>query len=725
VEALLHAPLPIFIVQALLIVILSRIVGLLSRRLGQPMVIAEIVAGILLGPSLFGWAAPRLSAAVFPARSLPLLGLTSQVGLILFMFLIGLELDPKLLRGRARTSVAISYTSILLPFALGAILALRVRGELAPAGVSSTAFLLFMGAAMSITAFPVLARILVERRLLRSRVGAIAIACAAVDDVTAWCILAFVVSVARASSAMNALGTVFGALVYIAFMVVGVRPLLARFADRSRIGLSQNLVALIVVGLLLSSFVTELIGIHALFGAFLFGAILPKQGTLAAALAEKIEDIVVVFLLPLFFAYSGLRTQIGLLDTPQAWATCALIIAAACLGKFGGSFVAGRLTGLSWREAGAVGVLMNTRGLMELVVLNVGLDLGVISPALFTMMVVMALVTTFVTTPILQVVYPIEQFANELADAAPPSRSVAAADAYTAVICVAHEKTARGLLTLGAAVTGTTGTASRLYALRLVSPADRASFVLDQQRPGAEEPANDAAFEPLLDRARELDVTVRRIAFVSATPGKDICAVAAVKRADVVVLGWHKPLVGGAMLTGVVHAVMEDAPCDVAVLVDRGLQKVNRVLVPYLGTDDDRAALRLAKRIAENSNAEVTVFHVVAPEGHQRIDAHGAMHEELEDGEGDRRFRVVFKAVSSSVPSQAVIDESRHGYDLLLVGVGRQWGLEHKSFGTRAEVILAEAAVSVVVVRHGRAQPDRVVLPEEQPSRFATAPPSA
>jgi Kef-type K+ transport system membrane component KefB len=330
----------------------------------------------------------------------------SQLGLLLFMFIVGLELHPRLLRGRARQSIAISHASIVLPFALGATSAIYLQSALAPAGVARTSFILFMGASMSITAFPVLARILVERRLLRSRVGATALSCAAVDDVTAWCILAFVVSIVRAVSLLEAVRTVVLALLYIGLMVWGVRPLLDRFATRTRVGLSQGRVAVILLMMLLSSWTSELIGIHALFGAFLFGAIVPKHGTLAAALSEKIEDLVVVLMLPLFFAYSGLRTQIGLLDSMSSWLICGGIILLACVGKYGGSTIAARVTGFSWREASAIGILMNTRGLMELIVLNFGLDLGVISPRLFTMMVIMALVTTFLTTPLLERVYP-------------------------------------------------------------------------------------------------------------------------------------------------------------------------------------------------------------------------------------------------------------------------------------------------------------------------------
>jgi Kef-type K+ transport system membrane component KefB/nucleotide-binding universal stress UspA family protein len=559
-------------------------------------------------------------------------------------------------------------------------------------------FVLFMGAAMSITAFPVLARILVEQRLLKSHVGATAIASAAVGDVSAWCILAFVVSITRAASAWSAVLTVALAFGYIALMLLVVRPFLARLADRNRLGLSQNLVAIVIVGLLASSFVTEAIGIHALFGAFLFGAVLPKQGSLGSALAEKIEDLVVVLLLPLFFAYSGLRTHIDALNSVGAWVTCAGITVVATVGKFGGSFLAGRLTGLTWREAGAVGILMNTRGLVELVLLNIALDLGVITPALFTMMVLMALVTTFLTTPLVQRVYPIEELAKQLAEAPASQPLVTAADAYTAVICVANEKTGPAMLALGGAIAGERKGAARLYALHLIPPADRASFVLDQSREGSAERGPGAALEPLMDRAAKLGLNVKPLSFVSREPAKDICDVAHVKSADIVVLGWHKPVVGGAMLSGVVHQVMVDAACDVAVFVDRGLEQIRRVLVPFRGTDDDRAALRLAKRIAAASGVEITVLHVVHPNDPKggEVEQH-----EFTDGEADKRYKVVFKTVTDAAPGEAAIEESKSGYDLLLVGMGRAWGLEHKSFGSRAEAILARAPSSILVVRHG------------------------
>jgi Kef-type K+ transport system membrane component KefB len=404
----MHGPLPLLILQACIIIAAARSIGALARCLGQPAVIAEVIAGILLGPSLLGRVAPAFFDTLFPKASFAGLSLVSNVGLVFFMFLIGLELDPKLLRGRGASSFAISAAGIVVPFGLGALLATRIFESNAQPGVGKASFVLFMGIAMSITAFPVLARILSETKLIRTKMGSIALACAAADDVTAWCLLAFVVSFVHAKGPLSALVTTVEVAAFAAFMLLVVRPVLARLNARvlTREHVTQNVVALTFVLLLASAFTSEVIGVHALFGAFLFGTIMPRQGDYAQALAERLEDFVVVGFLPLFFAFSGLRTQLGLLSGLNDWLLCVALIAVACIGKFGGSFSVARLTGMSTRDAAAVGVLMNTRGLMELIVLNIGLDLGVISPKVFTMMVLMALVTTLMTTPLLKLVAP-------------------------------------------------------------------------------------------------------------------------------------------------------------------------------------------------------------------------------------------------------------------------------------------------------------------------------
>jgi len=402
-KATAHAETLLHVLLALIVVILaSRALGMLFQYLHQPPVIGEVIAGIMIGPSLLGRIAPEVSSYILPTSVAPFLGILAQIGVILYMFLVGLELDTSLLRKKTHTTMAISHASIIAPFLLGALLALYIYPVLSTREVPFDIFAMFMGAAMSVTAFPVLARVLTDRGIHKSRLGVIAISCAAVDDVTAWCLLAFVVSIAQSKmdTAMFTIGLTIG---YIAFMFILARPVIHNLVRKQELQqrLSRNASAVVFVGLLLSALTTEFIGIHAIFGAFLLGAVIPSGSMLAKQLTHKLEDLVLVLLLPAFFAFTGMRTQIGLVSGASYWAICGLIIVVACLGKFGGSAAAARLSGLSWRDSASLGVLMNTRGLMELIVLNIGLDLKVISPTLFAMMVIMALVTTFATAPLL------------------------------------------------------------------------------------------------------------------------------------------------------------------------------------------------------------------------------------------------------------------------------------------------------------------------------------
>ena len=397
------------ILQIGVILLAARVVGFVFKRIHQPQVIGEMVAGIMLGPSLLGWLAPGASAILFPPASLSYLNGLSQVGLVLFMFLVGLSINPKELHEYGRAAVMVSHVSIIVPFSLAAGLALFLYPRLSDSSVKFTNFALFMGSAMSITAFPVLARILSERNLLRTRMGTLAIACAAVDDVMGWCILAYIVVLIRAAhSTIPIWVTVAGALAFVLAMVFGVRRLLKRFEAKyvETVGLTDNTISLIILFVLASALITEALGIHFLFGAFLAGSIMPKNRAFVHDLQSKFESVTVLLLLPLFFAFTGLRTSISLVKGAGMWGYCAIIILVAIVGKLGGSLAAARAAGMPWRDSAALGILMNTRGLMELVILNIGLDLGIISPALFSMMVIMALVTTFMTTPLLHWVYP-------------------------------------------------------------------------------------------------------------------------------------------------------------------------------------------------------------------------------------------------------------------------------------------------------------------------------
>lgn len=384
------------------IMVTARLVGALFTKLNQPAVIGEVVGGILLGPSLLGRIAPELQLWVLPSEAAPFLNVISQLGVILYMFLVGLELDLGLMRATVFTTVGIAVASIAVPFAVGAAFALTLDGGFVPPSVPFTSFALFLGVSMSITAFPVLARILSDRHLHKTPLGTMALTCAAINDAIAWCLLAFVVSVMQATP-QAAISTVAMTVAYIAVMLTIGRALMARlitYLDHSSHPGEQSL-ALVLISVLLSAVATEFIGIHAIFGAFLIGAIIPHDSRISAYAFDRLSDLVRVLLLPAFFAFTGLRTEIGLLQTPADWAMCALIIVVATAGKWGGTAVAARVFGMPWRDAGALGILMNTRGLVELIVLNIGLDLGVITPRLFTMLVVMAIVTTMMTSPIL------------------------------------------------------------------------------------------------------------------------------------------------------------------------------------------------------------------------------------------------------------------------------------------------------------------------------------
>ncbi|MCC6287041.1 MAG: cation:proton antiporter, partial [Chitinophagaceae bacterium] len=404
-ENLKH-PLAILLLQIITIILVARVFGWFCKKIRQPTVIGEIAAGIFLGPSFVGMYFPEFSSFLFPAKSLGNLQFLSQIGLILFMFVIGMELDLKVLKNKAQDAVVISHASIIFPFALGITLAYFVYTNFAPDNVKFLSFSLFIGIAMSITAFPVLARIVQERGLTKTRLGTIAITCAAADDITAWCLLAAVIAVVKAGTVLSALYTILMAILYVLIMLKIVQPFFKRVGDKyaDKESFSKPIVAIFFVTLVISSYATEVIGIHALFGAFMAGVIMPANTRFRSIFIEKVEDVSVVLLLPLFFVFTGLRTQIGLLNEPYLWKVCLLITGVAVAGKFLGSAIAAKFVGQSWRDSLLIGALMNTRGLMELVVLNIGYDLGVLSPEIFAMLVIMAIATTFMTGPALDII---------------------------------------------------------------------------------------------------------------------------------------------------------------------------------------------------------------------------------------------------------------------------------------------------------------------------------
>lgn len=672
--------LAVLLVQIAVVLVAARAVGALFRLLGQPQVVGEMAAGILLGPSFLGWVAPELSASLFPPASLANLGALSQVGLLLFMFIVGLEFDPKLLRGRGEAAIVTSHASIVAPFFLGSLLALHLYPRLSDSSVSFDGFALFLGAAMSVTAFPVLARILTERNLMRTRVGAVTIACAAIDDVTAWAILAVVIAIVRASEAHAPLWvTLAGSALYVLAMVLAVRPGLRWFERRhdQRGRIDQTSMTAAFLGLLVSAWVTEKLGIHALFGAFCFGAVMPKGKHFVHQLNDKLEDLTVLFLLPLFFASAGLRTEIGLVQGAEMWGYFGLIMLVAVVGKFGGSTIAARISGLNWREAGALGILMNTRGLMELVILSIGIELGVISPALFAMMVLMALVTTCMTTPILQLLYPLRLLRAEEAERGDEEQRV--------LVPVGIPSSGPGLLRVARALVAP-AKEGRIYPLHLREPSHELTDIDETLRP-----EDEHCLRPLLQEADRTGLPVRPMVFSSQAPARDIVDLAHLKGAHWVVIGWHKPVMSQRVLGGSVYDVLRHAKCHVAVYVERDTRAWKTILVAHRAGDADHGALDVAVDIVRaDPDARLRVLDVVDPGG-AGLDAPFLSEPALEG-------RVEVIRAETKDPLDAVVKQARD-CDLVVVGVSRTWGLTPQFFGLRHERIARETKASLLLVR--------------------------
>ena len=595
----------------IVIIILARMLGSLFRAFHQPPVIGEIIAGILLGPSALGWLAPGVAAAVLPSSVAPFLNVIAQVGVILYMFLVGLELDPKLLRNRGHATVAISHASILAPFLMGALLALFLYPRLSPCGVSFTSFSLFIAVSMSITAFPVLARILTDRGIHKTRMGVIALTCAAVDDVTAWCLLALVVSVVHARTA-GALSTIVLALAFIAAMILAARPAMVRLTLlHGNRGLTQGVLAAIFVALLVSALTTDVIGIHAIFGAFALGAIIPHDSSLARELTDRLEDLVIVLLLPAFFAFTGLRTQIGLVHGASEWMVCALIIAVASSGKFGGAAIAARLTGLGWRDSSALGVLMNTRGLVELIVLNIGYDLKVIPPTLFAMLVIMALVTTFATTPILHFIAAEDNLSSngQLQEAAAKLRLVRPARQGILVPVSNPEKVAT-LLAIALAATAAEDLPPRVCGfVRRPAGGIRSGLREAEHRVAPRSQALSAA----LEYALEHEAAIVPQATWTEAPARDIVQLATDIRAAWILLGFHRPMFGADFRGGTVAEVLTGSaslPINVGIVINAIHAPIDHLCAIIDPTPDGWASLDLASRMAQRRNCALEVIWV-------------------------------------------------------------------------------------------------------------------
>jgi Kef-type K+ transport system membrane component KefB len=587
-------PLAILILQIISIIVVSRFFGFIFHKIGQPTVIGEIVAGIILGPSVVGMFFPEFSVFLFPKESLPNLQFLSQVGLILFMFVIGMELDPKMIRNQANDAVVISHASIIFPYFLGMGLAYYLYDGYAPANTDFTSFALFMGIAMSITAFPVLARVIQERDLTQTRLGIIAITCAAADDVTAWCILAAVIAIVKAGSFVSAIYTIGLALVYVAAMIFVLRPILKKVGDiySARETINKTIVAISFLVLLISAYIAEIIGIHALFGAFLAGVIMPPNFNFRRIMMSKIEDVSLVLLLPLFFVFTGLRTQIGLLNQSHLWMVCGWIIITAVVGKFGGSAIAARFVGQSWKESLSVGALMNTRGLMELIVLNIGYDLGVLSAEVFAMMVIMALVTTFMTGPALDL---INYFFAE-SEAEHPKPDVA--KIFRILISFGPAIKGKKLLRLADQLTHKKTQEAEITALHLtpsadINPKDAKEYEVE-------------SFKLVKQEAQHLGIKVKTIYKATNDINHEITGEANKGKYGLLLVGASHSIFSEDVVGGKVKNFLEETNCHVGVLVDKDFDVADKILVS-LQDFSDLFLISLAERFIINNNAKVII----------------------------------------------------------------------------------------------------------------------
>jgi Kef-type K+ transport system membrane component KefB/nucleotide-binding universal stress UspA family protein len=671
------------------------------------LVIGEIFAGIMLGPSLFGLIAPGLAHSLFPAETMPYLNVLSQIGLIFFMFLIGLELNPKYLSGNLKTTILISNLSIIVPFASAFGLSFVLYPLVSNNHVNFAPFALFLGAAMSITAFPVLARIITENNLQGTRLGTLALTCAAVDDVTAWCILAVAIAVARHGSIdQQAILTIIESVVYIGFMFTVGRWFLKRLSKHHhRAGrLSQLVLAIIYMGVVASALITEFIGIHLIFGAFLLGAVMPKDEELVRELAIKTEDFVLIFLLPIFFAYSGLKTQIGLLNSPNLWLLSALILLVAIGGKYTGAYVAARLSGIDKREASALGWLMNTRGLTELIVLNIGLELGVITPLLFTMLVIMALVTTFMTSPLLEWTYPKRLIRLDIVESEAEIPIEALPEAYIAqyriLVPVANPAAQKGLLQLATAIAVNNRQPAVVYPL---------SFIELEEDYGFESSPNEAdrliaercqKLEELITTLEppEIRSYIHPIVRISSNVARETAQIAKIEQPDLVLLGWHRPAFSNNRLGGRVGQILGTTPVDVAVFVDKGGNAIESLLVPYSANIHDDLALIIALRMLINRDTCMLQVLQVFTANHTQDELSYELNAMIEQLPKTVRDRIEIKSVTSPEPMRTVVTASEN-VDLTIVGTSRLWGIERQTLGRYTDQLAIQCRSSLLITR--------------------------
>jgi Kef-type K+ transport system membrane component KefB len=718
-----------FFVAVAIVMLAARFLGVLFARFGQPRVMGEVTAGILLGPTLLGKVLPAVEATIFPTDITPYIAVSANLGLIFYMFLVGLEIDPAQLKGRLTRAAVISNGSVTFAMLLGISVAVPIYALVGP-DKPFLGFALFMGVTMSITAFPILARILVERRMIKRPLGAVALACAAMDDVTAWFLIALATAVAAGGGGGGVLVKIGLVVVFAIFMFTVIRRTLNRastaFDEAGRV--PAGWIVAIFAGILMSAFITEAIGIAIIFGAFIMGAVMPRHAGLTEDVTHRIEDFVVTLLLPLFFAATGLRTNLFLLDRPALWLLTLALIAVAMTGKLFGATMLARFSGLPWKESAVIGTLMNTRGLTELIVLNLALEKGVISEALFASLVIMALFTTFLTGPLLKRLDPQNKFGAPVEEELVEARQMSSAEfpdlpvPERAILLAPQSDAALSQILSLAEPLARSEPPRELIIARLVRPPRSADVRggLQTENKLLRDATDHVTFARL--ELMQNGVAARSVAFSSADPGADLARLAKTEEVDLLLLDGRRPLLGEGVPRGDVGVVLREAECDVAVLVAREGEPVvpgpeRAVLVPFGGAEHDWAALELGAWIAAATSAPLRMLGAAG----QTDDTKRASRLLGDASLLVQQYAGISAEPVMAEPGREGIVEAAQGAGLLVLGLSDRW--KQEGLGpTRSEIAKAAPAPTIFVRRGLR---PGALAPRGDVTRFTWSSPGA